>query len=241
VLSEALGPSVLIRERAITVWAEQAIFTSLTRLGKSGYHLVARSPGISESDAITLATWSPSHGALIVDAANPTSVNFHPMPGGRYALSRTCEGPPEYSGRGGRQLYTHTLVIDAEKLRQARHRIFAIYRDALALGYFHYQVAPEPVLQPVALSTLYPPSPDDNDEAGDDTVPGLGPEAIQEVRDRLASGDDVKFPYPGDRIALAECLLGPLAPAEISELSFTTSLQPSAARPYRLVLVNQAR
>lgn len=219
--------------------AEQAIFTSLTRLGKSGYHLVARSPGISDSDAIALATWAPSHGALIVDAANPTSVNFHPMPSGRYALSRTCEGPPEYSGRGGRQLYTHALVVDSEKLRQSRHRIFAIYRDALALGYLHYQAAPEPVLQPVALSTVYPPPAED--EPGGDAVPGLDPESLQQVRDRLTSGDDVKLPYAGDRIALAECLLAPLEPAALAELSFTTSLQPSAARPYRLVLVNQAR
>src|SRR5262249_47040117 len=119
--------------RASTVWAEQAIFTSMTRLGKSGYHLVARSPGVSESDAITLATWSPSHGALIVDAANRTSVNFHPMPGGRYALSRTCEGPPEYSGRGGRQLYTHALILEKAKLQQACYQPFALYRDALAL------------------------------------------------------------------------------------------------------------
>ena len=42
--------------------AEQAIFTSLARRGKSGYHLVARSPGVTESEASALATWSPSHG-----------------------------------------------------------------------------------------------------------------------------------------------------------------------------------
>src|SRR3954447_12199698 len=134
------------------VWAEQAIFTSMTRLGKSGYHVVARSPGISESDATSLATWSPSHGALIVDAANRTSVNFHPLGSSRFVLSRTCEGPPEYSGRGGRQLYTHALIFDAAKFNQASRQPFAIYRDALALGYLHYRGAPESILQPVELS-----------------------------------------------------------------------------------------
>ena len=82
--------------------AEQAIFTSLPRRGKAGYHLVARSPGVSDSEATTLATWSPSHGALIVDAPNRTSVNFLPLPGGRFALSRTCEGRPSTAaGAGG--------------------------------------------------------------------------------------------------------------------------------------------
>ena len=47
--------------------ADQAIFTSLVRRGKSGYHLVARSPGITEAEAGSLARWAPSHGGLIVD------------------------------------------------------------------------------------------------------------------------------------------------------------------------------
>jgi GTPase-associated protein 1 len=217
------------------VWAEQAIFTSMTRLGKSGYHIVARSPGVSESDAINLATWSPSHGALVVDPANRTSVNFHPMPGGRYALSRTCEGPPEYSGRGGRQLYTHALIFDTATLQQARYQPFAIYRDALALGHFHYRAEPQPILAPVELSALYPQPEAEvwTDRARTLNAPDLGP-----LRDRLEAGDDVKLTYAGDRAALAECLLGPLEPGVISEVSFATSLQPSAVRPYRLVLVN---
>src|SRR5271170_5441446 len=105
--------------RAADVWAEQAIFTSLPRRGKAGYHLVARSQGVSDLEAGALTTWSPSHGALIIDAANRTSVNFHNLPSNRYALSRTCAGLAEYSGRGGRQLYTHTLIVDDKMLKQA--------------------------------------------------------------------------------------------------------------------------
>jgi hypothetical protein len=215
------------------VWAEQAIFTSMTRLGKSGYHVVARSPGVSEADATTLATWSPSHGALIVDPANRTSVNFHPMPNGRFALSRTCEGLPEYSGRGGRQLYTHALIVDRAALQQTFFQPFALYRDALALGHLHYRPEPEPILAPVELSLLHTrPEPDAWDERAASLNADLAP-----LRARLASGDDVKLAYPGDRAALAECLIGPLDPNVIADLSFTTSLQPSAVRPYRLVLV----
>src|SRR3954447_25687915 len=173
------------------VWAEQAIFTSMTRLGKSGYHVVARSPGISESDATLLATWSPSHGALIVDEANHSSVNFHPLSGTRFVLSRTCEGPPEYSGRGGRQLYTHALVIDQAKLQQSRYQPFAIYRDAMALGYFCYRPEPDTMLAPVQLSTAYK-EPDDETWAARAQELGVD---LESLRDKLDAGDDVKFPY----------------------------------------------
>lgn len=216
------------------MWAEQAIFTSMTRLGKSGYHVVARSPGLSESDTILLATWSPSHGALIVDPANRVSVNFHPMPNRRFALSRTCEGPPEYSGRGGRQLYTHALILDSTTLRQAGYQPFAIYRDALALGYFHYRGTPQPILPTVELSVTYP-HPDESTWA--DRAQSLGLTNADSVRRKLSSGEDVRLAYSGDRMALAECLIGPLKSEVRSEVSFATSLHPSAVRPYRLVLV----
>jgi hypothetical protein len=82
------------------VLADQAIFTSAMRRGKAGYHLVARSPGVTESEARTLSTWCPSHGGMIVDAANSASVNFHPLPSGRYALSRTARGGPNTAAEG---------------------------------------------------------------------------------------------------------------------------------------------
>jgi hypothetical protein len=217
------------------MWVEQAIFTSLTRLGKAGYHVVARSSGISEADATALAAWSPSHGALLSDAANRASISFHPMPGGRFALSRTCEGPPEYSGRGGRQLYTHTLVFDGAMLRQARHKPFALYRDALALGHLHYRAEPDPILRPVRLSATYPRR---DVDAPADLAPADDVPYLEMLASRLSSGQDVTVPYLGDRAAMAERLLAQLPPELIPQVSFATSLRPSVVRPFRLTLVN---
>ena len=98
------------------MWVEQAIFTSLPRHGRGGYHLVSRSKGVSGQEAQAISRWSPSHGSLLQDQSNRVSVNFFSLPGGQFALSRSCEGPPEYSGRGGRQLYTHILIIDSKNL-----------------------------------------------------------------------------------------------------------------------------
>ena len=217
------------------MWAEQAIFTSMDVGGRSGYHVVARRRASPSPRPTSLATWSPSHGALIVDAVNRSSVNFHPLSGGRYALSRTCEGPPEYSGRGGRQLYTHALILDQEKLRQAGHQPFALYWDALALGILRHRAEPDPVLKPVKLPTVY-------SQGG---VPGwqarareIGLPPLEPLRDKLASGQAITVPYLGNRIVLAEYLLGILPGELLSLVSFTTSLQPSAVRPYRLSLVS---
>jgi hypothetical protein len=219
------------------VWAEQAIFTSLPRRGKAGYHLVAQSPGVSVAEANALTTWSPSHGGLIVDAANRTSVNFHPLPSGRYALSRTCEGLAEYSGRGGRQLYTHAVIVDEKQLRKSNNHPFDIYYDALALGHFRYRPDPESSLRPVPLSSLYVPRDDDYWTGRAESL-GLG--SLRELRERLTSHQTVVLEYTGDRMALAASLIGLVPPELRLHVSFATSLRPSMVRPFQLVLVDPA-
>jgi hypothetical protein len=217
------------------VWAEQAVFTSLPRRRRGGYHLVSRSRGISVSAARDLARWAPSHGALIIDASNRTSVNFHPLPGGQVALSRTCAGPPEYSGRGGFQLYTHFLILADADLQATGFQPIAIYRDAIALGHLLFQVDPPEVLEPVQLSQLHPTR-DAAPEA--DGVTELGLSRLRHLKERLGSGHAVRFAHEGDRIALAEYLIGQLAPEAVRKISFSTSLVPSADRPFLLTLVN---
>jgi hypothetical protein len=217
------------------VWAEQAIFTSLPRRGKAGYHLVARSPGVTDAEAGALTTWSPSHGALIIDESNRISVNFHSLPGGRFALSRTCEGLAEYSGRGGRQLYTHTLIVDDKKLRQADNRPMTLYRDALALGLLRYRADPETHLRPVRLSSTYlAPDP----SYWTERAQALGITSLGSLLERLATGQNVALEYGGDRIQLAECLVALLPPETRPQISFATSLRPSVVRPYQLALAD---
>jgi hypothetical protein len=218
------------------VWAEQAIFTSLPRRRQGGYHLVSRSRGVGETEAQALARWAPSHGALIADEGNRISVNFAALPSGRFALSRTCAGPAEYSGRGGLQLYTHFLIVDESVLQAVGFQPFSLYHDAMALGHLVYQPDPAELLEPVPLSQLHPPR-DARfwaDRAVELDLPALGP-----LRDRLQSGHPLRFAYAGDRTALAECLIGILSPECVRRTSFSTSLVPSSARPLLLTLVDE--
>ncbi|CAN5641878.1 hypothetical protein BH23PLA1_BH23PLA1_15940 [soil metagenome] len=214
--------------------AEQAIFTSLERDGRSGYHLAARSPGLQEAEAVALAAWSPSHGALLLDEANQSSLNFHPLPGGRLALARTCQGPAEYSGRGGRQLYTHALILDPRWLPSEGAGPFDLYRDAMSRGCFRYRPNPPAILEPIPLARVFRPA---SPERWSPRARELGVPDPDLIRNRLLAGRDVVLRYSGNRIELAECLLG-FIESGASPISFSTSLRPSPTRPYLLSLVD---
>ena len=218
------------------MWAEQAIFTSLPRRRQEGYHLVSRSRGVGETEARALAQWAPSHGALVVDGRNRTSVNFVALPSGRFALSRTCAGPAEYSGRGGHQLYTHFLIVDEPVLQAAGFQPFSLYRDAMALGYLLYQPDPAERLEPLPLCQLHPRR---DARFWADRAVELDLPVLEPLRDRLQSGHPLRFAYAGDRSALAECLIGMLSPESVRRTSFSTSLVPSSARPFLLTLVDE--
>jgi hypothetical protein len=165
-------------------------------------------------------------------------VNYHALPGGRFALSRTCEGPAEYSGRGGRQLYTQTLIIDDKALRQAGNQPCALFRAALALGYFNYRPEPEATLPLVRLLQTYA-TPDRT--YWSERLEALGLASPAAMVEKLIQGKTVELAYDGDRALLAEGLTGLVPPEIRPQVSFATSLRPSMVRPYLLVLTGTAR
>ncbi|MBA2115672.1 GAP1-N2 domain-containing protein [Bremerella alba] len=116
-----------------TVSVEQAIFTSARTSSKDGYQLVAWSPGIGSDDARQLAVWGPAHDSMIVEDPTDVSLNFHPLGDHKYCISRTVLGAAEYSGRGGRQVYTHCFVLDAASFTKFQNDPFRVLSAALAI------------------------------------------------------------------------------------------------------------
>src|SRR6186713_3173742 len=78
---------------------EQAVYTSARTTRGEGYHLVARSPGISDADARAMSTWSPSHDGLLPDVLEKRSINFFLLPSGRFCISRSLVDGEDYSQR----------------------------------------------------------------------------------------------------------------------------------------------
>lgn len=116
-----------------TVSVEQAIFTSARTSSKDGYQLVAWSPGISSDDARQLAVWGPAHDSMIVEDPMDVSLNFHPLGDHKFCVSRTVLGAPEYSGRGGRQVYTHCFVLEADSFKRFHNDPFRVLSAALSI------------------------------------------------------------------------------------------------------------
>jgi hypothetical protein len=215
---------------------DQAIFTSLDQDGTAGYHLAARSRGVTEPEAVAASTWSPSHEGLAIDPANSFSFQFFPLPSGRFAVARTCQGPPEYSGRAGRQIYTHIVIITRDQLLRADDSPIAIARDAFVLGRSVYQAEPKSTLDAVELSDHYPRR--SESRVCDSAERADFPKLDQSIA-LLNAGKNVRLNYSGDRTLLVERILGLVKPDEIPHLSFSTSLVPSAIRPFRLILSPQ--
>jgi hypothetical protein len=213
---------------------EQAIHTSSASQGRSGYHIVARSSGITDEVARQIASRSPSNGALIVDPNNRASLNFFPIRNGLHVLSRTCLGPPEYSGRGENCLHTHALVLEAQQLATAHYQVAAIYRDALALGHLTYRPVEGPWLPVVALSDCYR-----GPRVLAPTLPiALAPhfKSTWAITEELAHNPSLHIRADVDRIALVEDLFSCLPTDLIREMSVSTSLVPSTSRGFRLTL-----
>jgi len=218
-------------------WIEQAIFTSAETDRASGYQVVAASPGICEADLRELATWGPSHGALLESAWNSASLNFHPLPSGAHCVSHTTPAGWEYSGRGVR-VYTHCLVVPRQVLARFANNPFALWRAAVANGSVQvYQEIPhrlEPVSLPgraavvdTSLLAQLCANP------GAEWMAAMVQAALDSVSLAIVGGPPAEHVIAG----LINCF-----PPEVRvEFSFSTGLTFSSRRPFRVVALSADR
>jgi hypothetical protein len=123
----------------VNVKVEQAVFTSIRTKKAQGYHLVAVSAGVDEALARSLSVWGPSHASLLSSETDAESLNFHPIAPDWYAISRTVHGGPEYSGRGGLEVFTNFLLVHTQQLQGYQNDPLRFARTAQALGYLRFQ------------------------------------------------------------------------------------------------------
>jgi hypothetical protein len=206
---------------------EQAIFTSARTNKLHGYHLIARSPGISPEMAQSLNRWGPSHSSLADLAVNTFSINFHPVVDNWFAISRSTYGGPEYSNRGGLQLYTRSVLFQRDQLAGYRFNPIALSRLLHALGLLRFQHATPDKLPVVNVPDRVSPS---LLSVSKDHSYGL---IIEQL---LMLMEDAQAAVVGvaDPLVVLSAILARMPDRDRLDLSFTTGLKPSIYRPFRL-------
>ncbi|MDG2385431.1 MAG: hypothetical protein P8N76_27415 [Pirellulaceae bacterium] len=211
---------------------EQAIFTSLRGRRSQGYHLVAQSPSVDSEISGLLCKWGPSHSSLLCGSPLSESVNFSSISPDWFALSRTTHGGPEYSGRGGLQVFTRFLLLQSHQLATFENNPLALIQTARILGHMRLHLAPPTELDPIELPehalNTHPYRPETANVPIDEVV------RILQFQNRVAILG-LKNPYP----TLAH-ILQLMPKSERLGLSFTTGLKPSVHREFRLHFLQNA-
>jgi GTPase-associated protein 1, N-terminal domain type 2 len=208
---------------------EQAVFSSKVGRTVSGYHLVARSPGINEEVAGELSRWSPSHGALPGRERNAVGYSFFRLGPRRLAIGRTVHGLPEYSGRGGLQVFTRYLVVSQSLFESWGCDATRFMLLARSQGWLQWEPGIRnelPALTATAKWALRDPP---------HRIHGLQP-LFERMKRHLKAGDRVAvigadYPYE-----VLQMFLQGLDATEKCDLSFGAGLKPAADRAFRLQL-----
>ncbi|MBX9788470.1 MAG: hypothetical protein K2Y37_06105 [Pirellulales bacterium] len=210
---------------------EQAIFTSARTARAAGYQVVAATSGIGSGDLEEIAVWGPSHDSLIDHGPGATSTNFWCLQSGNYCISRTTTSGGEYSGRVGPCVYTQCLIPPVDVFLKFANNPFALLRAAMVQGALEVHREVPRQLDPIRLAGRA--------AAIDQTVltevlADAGPRALVALVDVVLRSGRVAVvsnSKPSLLAALVNCL-----PIECRlELSFSTGLEVSPRRPFRIV------
>lgn len=211
---------------------EQAIFTSARTARAVGYQVVAASSGIGPADLEEIAVWSPSHDSLVERGPSAASTNFWRLTSGNYCVSRTTTSGGEYSGRVGPRVYTQCLIPSIDVLSKFANNPFALLRAAMVQGALEVYDDPPRQLDPIKLAGRA--------AAVDQTVLAevlgeLGPRALAALVDTALRQSRVALVSHHARPTLIAALLNCLPIECRLEFSFSTGLELSPRRPFRIV------
>lgn len=204
------------------MFIEQAIFTSARTERLEGYQLVGRSPGITEDIARELTNWGPAHDSLWRDEAAASSINFHPVAGEQFCISRTTLAGAEYSGRGGGRVYTQMLIVPRAAIERFAGDPFLVLHALSAAGRISVldKVPAElPILPLLGRGRSLPVS---------------HAEPPAELLSAIRSPDPILVVTDLDAETLFQAVLHKMDFGERLTLSFTTGLRPSKRRPFKL-------
>lgn len=210
---------------------EQAVFTSAQTRRRDGYQVVAHSQGVTTEENAALAAWCPSHDSLIDEGAGASSINFHPLPSGRFCLSKSLAAGAEYSGRRGPRVYTQCLIVPPGVMARFANNPFALLRASRANGSLEVIESFSDPLPPIRLSGRA--SRFDQSRVAK-TLKCHDAGLLIAIVQALVAGRNVGIPVTKRPEQFFEAILNCLPPECRSEVSFSTGLRISPRRPFRL-------
>ena len=217
-----------------TIRFEQAIFTSATRASSEGYRLIAASSGIGSAERRVIQRCAPSHASLTTASDVARAISFFALPDGRLCVARSTHVGMEQTGRGGRRVYTHLLVLAADDFAAFDSNPFHILRLAEHAGVLTPDVDASGTLDPIALT----PQPDGR--AVERVTIGLDrvePHRLRYVVERLIAGAKLVVLAPSAAAEIAEAVLLAVPAPMRPEISFATGLKFSLTRQFTFHLL----
>lgn len=214
------------------MFAEQAIYTSLKTGRQEGYQLAAVSPGIDGELARELEPWGPAHDALLEPGQGASSLNFHPLAGGLFCVSRTLAAGEEYSGRGGPRVYSQMLILSRETLLRFANNPFAVIEAASASGQMPVYDHPPAALEPVRLLGRASPV---NQLRLAELLTDPGVEVLASLLSALVEASAVAVRSVGPLERLLSGMFSLLPVTMRLDFSFSTGLRYTQRRPVRVM------
>lgn len=213
---------------------KQAVYTSVRTGRNEGYQLAARSPGISDQEARELMQWGPGHDSLYPDSPAETSINFHHVESGAYCVSQTKLAGREYSGRGGRRVHTHMVLVPPQTLLRFANNPFRVMDALIAAGRVESCEDVPARLEPVNLIGRASPV---NTTNLKQVLRHTGPHALAALVNAALNTQRLGLVSKISGQKLFRALLDLLPLSARPAFSLTTGLRVSATRNYRLVVL----
>jgi len=103
------------RQFGPTIECDQAVFTSIRSPMGEGYRVIARSPGVTRTEAAEITTRAPSHGGLCLETDDAFGFLALPLESGRYCILYARHAGTEHTARGGHRVHTLAVLLTAEQ------------------------------------------------------------------------------------------------------------------------------
>jgi len=231
-----LGPAPTIGEE--TVWCDQAVFTSIRTCRGEGYRIIAASSGVRADERVAITRYSPSHGRLYDSTSAAVGLASYLLTSDRHCVAHCRYAGTEHTGRGGRRVHTHSVLLDRWSFRRFGcnpARVHAALVDRLGDS---PMLDPSPQLDPLSLPL--PPSPDVLSPAQQSGAADPSEvDCVCHVVSVLLAGRSLIVVGSKKPLELVECVLLALPLWIRQSVSVTVGLKFSPARKVQLVVTNR--